>query len=70
MSRLRLDHSHGANKNGPGAAKKKGGNKGIRAARQERKRVEAEARNARTPMERTRQYRLRMRSAALREENE
>lgn len=57
MSKLRLDHAHGANKNGPGAAKKKGGNKGIRAARKEQKRAEAAARNAATPVERTRAYR-------------
>lgn len=58
--KLRLDHAHGANKNGPGAAKKKGGNKGILAAKRERKRQEAEARNARTPFERTREYRRRL----------
>ena len=57
MSKLRLDHAHGANKNHPGAAKKKGSNKGIKAARQEQKRLEAEARNAKTPMERRRKYR-------------
>ena len=55
--RLRLDHAHGANKNGPGAAKKKGGNKGIAAARQLTKRIEAEARNAATQPERRRSYR-------------
>jgi hypothetical protein len=57
MGKLKLDHAHGANKNGPGAAKKKGGNKGIKAAHQARKREEAEARNAKTPYERTRRYR-------------
>lgn len=36
---------HGQNRNGPNSAKKKGGNKGIAAARKERKRLEAEARN-------------------------
>jgi hypothetical protein len=60
MSAQRLDHAHGANKNGPGATKKKGGNKGIKSARQVQKRVEAEARNSRTPYERTRRYRLAM----------
>ena len=62
--RLRLDHAHGANKNGPGAAKKKGGNKGIGSARREQKRVEAEARNALTPIERTRAYRRRLEGSA------
>ena len=58
-ARLKLDHAHGANKNGPGAAKKHGGNKGIAAARRERKRIEAETRNAVTPFERRRSYRRR-----------
>ncbi len=51
MSKLQLDHAHGANKNGPGAAKKKGGNKGIKAARQAQKRLDAEVRNALTAPE-------------------
>jgi hypothetical protein len=37
---------------------KKGGNKGIAKARKAQKRAEAEARNAKTPVERTRKYRL------------
>lgn len=39
---------------------KTGGNKGIARAKKERKRAEAEARNARTPVENTRAYRRRM----------
>jgi hypothetical protein len=39
---------------------KKGGNKGIAKAKKERKRIEAEERNARTPFERTRAYRRRL----------
>jgi hypothetical protein len=37
---------------------KTGGNRGILAAHRARKREEAEARNAKTPVERTRKYRL------------
>jgi hypothetical protein len=40
------DNRHGLNRDGPGATKKRGGNKGIAAARKAQKRVEAEARNA------------------------
>lgn len=58
MSKLRLDHAHGANKNGTGAAKKTGGNKGIKAARRQQRRLEAEARNALTLVERRRRYRM------------
>ena len=47
---------HGLNRV-TGSVKKKGGNKGILAARRVRKRVEAEQRNARTPPERHRAYR-------------
>lgn len=36
---------------------KKGSNKGIARAKREQRRVEAEARNAQTPIERTRAYR-------------
>lgn len=36
---------------------KRGSNKGIAARERERKREEAEARNARTPVERTRKHR-------------
>jgi hypothetical protein len=36
---------------------KKGGNKGIARAKKQRKRAEAEARNAKTPYERTKRYR-------------
>jgi hypothetical protein len=36
------------------------GNKGIAKAKKQRKREEAEARNARTPPERTRAYRRRL----------
>lgn len=36
---------------------KTGSNKGILAAKKARKRAEAEERNARTPVERTRRYR-------------
>jgi hypothetical protein len=64
VSKLRLDHSHGANKNHPGAAKKKGGNKGIALERRLRKRAEAEARNAKTPPERRKRYRKEMLSDA------
>ena len=39
---------------------KKGGNKGIAKAKKARKREEAEARNAKTPIERTRAYRRRL----------
>ena len=39
---------------------KQGGNKGIAAAKKECKRIEAEARNAKTPIERTRAYRRRL----------
>lgn len=39
---------------------KKGENKGIAAEKKERKRREAEARNAKTPIERTRAYRRRL----------
>lgn len=39
---------------------KKGGNKGILAAKKEQKRQEAEERNAKTPIERTRAYRRRL----------
>lgn len=39
---------------------KKGGNKGTLAAKRARKREEAIARNAKTPMEKTRAYRRRM----------
>lgn len=39
---------------------KRGHNKGIAAAKKDRKRQEAEERNARTPIERTRTYRRRM----------
>jgi hypothetical protein len=60
MTRLRLDHAHGANKNGPGAAKKKGSNKGIAYDRKLKKRIEAEARNAKTAPERRRKYRRQM----------
>jgi len=59
---LRDDPAHGANKNRPGAAKKHGENKGIKAARQTQKRAEAEARNAKTPPERKRSYRRAMAS--------
>lgn len=55
---LKCDPAHGANKNRPGAAKKRGENKGIKAARQEQKRIEAEARNAKTPPQRRRKYRM------------
>lgn len=41
---------------------KKGHNKGIAKAHKERKREEAEARNAKTPIERTRVYRRRLES--------
>lgn len=41
-------------------AGKKGGNKGIAKAHKARKREEAEERNAKTPVERTRDYRRRM----------
>ena len=54
------DNSHGANKDAPGAAKKRGENKGIAAARKTQKREEAEARNALTPPERRRSYRREM----------
>jgi hypothetical protein len=40
------------------AGNKRGSNKGIAAARKLRRRVEAEARNAATPVERTRKHRL------------
>jgi hypothetical protein len=40
--------------------RKKGGNKGIAKAKKERKRLEAEERNARTPFEKTRAYRRRL----------
>lgn len=39
---------------------KAGRNKGILAAKRARKRAEAEARNAKTPVERTRAYRRKM----------
>ena len=39
---------------------KHGSNKGILAARRERKREEAEERNTKTPVERTRAYRRRL----------
>ena len=39
---------------------KKGGNKGIAKAKKAHKRVEAEERNAKTPIERTRAYRRRL----------
>lgn len=39
---------------------KKGGNKGIAKAKKARKREEAEERNARTPIEKTRAYRRRL----------
>lgn len=42
------DPAHGANKDRPGAAKKRGGNKGIAAAKRARKRAEAEARQAKS----------------------
>jgi hypothetical protein len=54
---------HGVNRV-TGHVKKKGGNKGILAAKRERKRLEAEARNAKTPFENTRAYRRRMQDAA------
>jgi hypothetical protein len=43
---------------------KKGGNKGILAEKRERKRQEAERRNAKTPIERTRAYRRQMEGVA------
>jgi hypothetical protein len=52
------DHAHGANKNHPGAAKKRGENKGILAAKKQRKRTEAEARNLKTLPERRRAARV------------
>ena len=39
---------------------KKGGNKGIARSKKAQKRLEAEERNAKTPIERTRAYRRRM----------
>jgi hypothetical protein len=39
---------------------KKGGNKGIAKAKKAQKREEAEERNARTPVEKTRAYRRRL----------
>lgn len=39
---------------------KKGGNKGIAKAHKARKRAEAEERNAKTPLEKTRAYRRRL----------
>jgi len=39
---------------------KRGHNKGIAAAKKARKREEAEARNAKTPIERTKAYRKKM----------
>jgi hypothetical protein len=50
---------HGLNRVS-GHVKKKGGNKGILAAKKQRKRDEAEARNALTPLEQTRAYRRRL----------
>jgi len=44
---------------------KKGGNKGILKTKRARKRAEAEERNAKTPVERTRAYRRRMEGGNL-----
>jgi hypothetical protein len=51
------DNRHGLNRDGPGATKKRGGNKGIAAARKAQKREEAEARNARTLPQNRRSFR-------------
>lgn len=50
---------HGLNRNNS-STQKKGGNKGIAAAHKERKRREAEERNARTLPENRRKYRREM----------
>lgn len=42
--------------------RKRGHNKGIAATKKAHKRAEAEARNAKTPIERTRAYRRRLES--------